>query len=824
MTPVAPQTKATSRGMTVPDDFVVRVAGLPVHHAQRLDFHQTAALIEEWLDLERVLATQALEISDALFELIGKHEDQQSRGALIALRRSIFNGQSPKQLDSARVHLPEELLGHIYNFDRCRERQQWIIHHGQEVLDQEWSEKRLHLRDSARDLGFQRGLLLSSQDFHTEVLGWLSTPTSGQSRRKLELSLTQYILRASTKTSPFSTFTSLARGSWRLGSPSNDWQRSGYGELSRSVANQLMQTFSGWDTVRDTLRLALNPSLQSIEGVWRFLAWRGGEKSNTITHQEAIAKVFEAVQQQPENTYREILDSVLSHENHLAGRKLFDQLIAVGALELHYSMAERDPEHFKAFFDHVSHLPIEDLDVLPALHQLEFGLDQFNVSPELGKQEIDLALQRLCASPTLKGRGMTMPNRNTIFEDTCIPDLKYTLDPAKHHEIDLNLQRLTKLNALRDPGFQQRQAAIQFFRQRYPQEIEIDLLRFYQDFSQNQAQPTTDLTADLLEELNQMILDQHGCINPYWVDEFTQRFPQVLKTPRTVAYYAQPLVKTSQMVINAWQAGTGRAMARLRRFERKLGLNVHEQLRSPTTPDRIQVDLAGVFGTNVNLREPTTAYEIAYPGYNSDRLKSNRLELNQLKVRHCPNEQRLQLLDSQLTTELEPIHTGLLGELWLPPLFKFLVNVFSAAPIDPTTPRFRTLSTTDELKFVPRLTLGNLIVERARWSVNLATFPQQTSGESLFMYIKKLTDWRHQHGIPVQVFLQKIDLETTKPTFVNFQSALSVDLLRRQIGQYTGILVLHEVLPELGTETIQHQDGAFVHEIVLEARVKGWDV
>jgi hypothetical protein len=806
--------------IALPSDFVVRVAGLPVHHVQRLRFTQTVSLIQEWLELEHSLASESSAISDRLFELIGNIEDATARGSLIALRRSIFNGQAPKKLEVAAPNLTPVLIERIAMFDQQRQRQLWIVQNGQHVLDQEWLALRDQLRDTAQNPEFQRGLLLSSRDLHTEVLEWLSKPLAPTSRRKLELSLTQYIVRASTKTSPFSTFTSLARGRWDKGKTSSHWVRYGYGELSRSVANQLMQTFAGWENVRDTLLLAVNPSLQRIDDGWRFLSWRGAEKFSTVRHQKILQTIIESIQECPQSTYRNILDMVFGEEQHTAGRKLLDQLIAFGTLELHYRMAEREPEHFKAFCAQVINSQFDDPEIWQALQQIGAGLEQFEYVPAAAKQKIDAALAQLCALPRLKERGLTMPTRNTIFEDTYIPELEYALDPNTHTAVNADLERLTKLFSLYDPSLLQRQQALLFFTEHHA-DTEMDLLTFYQAFQLSQPPVVADLRLSLLEELNQYISSQQGKLERVWVDGFIKKFPTILRTSRAVAYYVQP-IGSNAFVINAWQAGTGRAKARLRRFERKLGFETPETIPvDPTQP--IPVDLGGVFGTNINLREPITQYEIAYPGYNSDRTATYKLALNEIKVRHCPSEQRLQLISSQLNSEIEPIHTGLLGEIWLPPLFKFLISVFAAAPIDPTIPHLRPLTLSDHVQYTPRLTLEGLVIERGRWTMNLNALPTQNPGEPLFHHLKNLAIWRSEHGIPNQVFIQYVDTSISKPTYVDFQSAFCVDLLRRLIGHDSGFLVMHEVLPELGSEAVQHQDGAFVHELVLEAQVKRWD-
>ena len=810
--------------------FVLRITGLPVHHVERLRFAETSALIRESLEHERWLEAEANALSDALFELIGGLENATMRGPLIALRRSIFNRQAPKQLAAAREHLDAGLLKRITEFGVRRERQLWVLQNGQRVLETEWAALRRHIADSASQPEFQRGVLLSSKDLYGEMLGWLADPPERRSKRKLELSLVQYITRATTKTSPFSTFTSLARGRWRdKPAPINrDWTRQGYGELSRSVANQLMQTFAHWTGVRDRLYLRQNPSLERIGDQWRFLAWRGAERIGVLPHQPVLQAIVESLEDS--RTYGLVLRRVFGEDPDLLlrGRDFLDKLIGLGILELHYGMTERDTAHFEGFFAQVDGIQTQAPEVWDALERLRAGLELFEYLPSTGKQNVDRALAELCNLPVLKERGLTMPSRNTIFEDTCVPDIAYSLEPDAWKDVLADLERLSRIYALRDPLLAQRQNALEVFVRCYGAGAEVSLLDFYQrvQTEQNVSSPDLATIPGLLEELNRYAWENHGVLDRGWVDRFTARFPAALRTPRTTAYYAQPLIGVRPgLVVNAWQSGAGRAKARLRRFERKLGLATPNDFSPASREGCIAVDLGGVFGTNVNLREPLTEYEIPFPGYGSDRAPEKQISLSELRVRHCPREQRLRLITPKLEPELEPIHTGLLGEVWLPPIFKFLIASFGAGPIDPTVPRLRPLTSgASEVLFTPRLRLGDVVIERGRWSFGCEVLPQPKAGEPLFQYLRHLSAWRERHGIPTRVFIQKIDGSSAKPSYLDFESAFSVELVQRQLNDQKGFIVLSEILPDLGESGLAHQDGVFVQELVLETRLKGWSL
>jgi Lantibiotic dehydratase, N terminus len=189
-------------------------------------------------------------------------------------------------------------------------------------------------------------------------------------------------------------------------------------------------------------------------------------------------------------------------------------------------------------------------------------------------------------------------------------------------------------------------------------------------------------------------------------------------------------------------------------------------------------------------------------------------------VRLEADGESLLLFAPGLELPLEPIHTGLLGETWLPGVFRFLVQVFGSTPIDPTRPHLRATPSGSDLRFLPRLTLGSIVVERARWVIPRAELPTAKPGEPMLHSLKHWAQWRSRHGIPDQVFLQSLGGDSSKPTYTDFRNPFSVDLLGRQLGSTTETLVFHEVLPALGDEGVVARDDRFVHEIVLETRLE----
>src|SRR6185312_4268608 len=84
---------------TTGTSFVVRIVGLPLDILSTLDFERTMHIIKDLFELERHLRSEAEALSEVFYGVIGSVEDKQLRMQLVALRRTIFQLQRPKNLN-----------------------------------------------------------------------------------------------------------------------------------------------------------------------------------------------------------------------------------------------------------------------------------------------------------------------------------------------------------------------------------------------------------------------------------------------------------------------------------------------------------------------------------------------------------------------------------------------------------------------------------------------------------------------------------------------------------------------------------------------------
>ncbi|MFE4798446.1 lantibiotic dehydratase [Streptomyces sp. NPDC056708] len=223
MTPDHPSTATATRSR-----FMLRVAGLPVESVQALRCPQSRRWADEVLYATERLRADGERLGDLIHDLIGGSEDEALRRTLLGLRRDVFNNRLPgpdaagrssalvQGLDAAAGAALAAWLTGRRGLDEHRAV-------GRALLADETGRARGVLRRLAGEERLRKGLLLASPALDAQLdayaRGSAATPPD-KKQRKIERSLLSYLYRTACKTSPFSTFTGVALGTF--GEPAGD--------------------------------------------------------------------------------------------------------------------------------------------------------------------------------------------------------------------------------------------------------------------------------------------------------------------------------------------------------------------------------------------------------------------------------------------------------------------------------------------------------------------------------------------------------------------------------------------------------------------------
>ncbi|MEU6815420.1 lantibiotic dehydratase [Streptomyces sp. NPDC046860] len=219
---MSPATTAAETTVTLHRRFMLRVAGLPAETVEVLRAPEAAAWAVRAAAEEDRLRALGARLSDPLSEAVGATEDAALRRRLLALRRQVFNNRLPGDLPAARAlaaGLGGDTGADLAEWLQARLRWEELRAEGGPVLGEALARTRAALRELALDDRLRRGLLLASPTLEERLDAFAAeaNPAPGKRARKMERSLLSYLYRTACKTSPFSTLTGVALGTFEDG-------------------------------------------------------------------------------------------------------------------------------------------------------------------------------------------------------------------------------------------------------------------------------------------------------------------------------------------------------------------------------------------------------------------------------------------------------------------------------------------------------------------------------------------------------------------------------------------------------------------------------
>jgi hypothetical protein len=231
----------------------------------------------------------------------------------------------------------------------------------------------------------------------------------------------------------------------------------------------------------------------------------------------------------------------------------------------------------------------------------------------------------------------------------------------------------------------------------------------------------------------------------------------------------------------------------------------------------------GYEATNLNLHPAVTPYELVCQGELAFRPADQLVPVEDLYIVDDLAADRLQLRSRRLDREVIPVYLGFLVPTLLPEVQQVLhsfgpagmahldlwAGVAAAHPDRPVVA-------------LPRVRLGDLVLQRRTWRVPTTAVPSRTGDESAAFL--NWARWRRQHRLPRQVFAAGAGAPSwhtrTKPVFIDFEQHLSVGLLADLARDGDGV-VLTEMLPGRDRLWLRDPRGSYVSELVVQLTSRG---
>jgi hypothetical protein len=780
----------------------------------------TAARIDELVDLQAWLTAEAQALPDVLYEVIGQLQDASLRPRLVGLRRAIHHGRRPaaREWDA---HMAAALPAAVS--DRVQRWMQRMAEHRRRVdelpaiLAAELTRTLPALRTAASEPMFRRALSQASPTLSEELDKWLADESRRLGPKALDR-LAKYLSRAAAKTSPYSTFMLSGYGSWTTDGPAIRFALLPAPQTTlepdRLLVAGAIRALARRLELAATLPVRLNPGMVDTGDSITFPGPPPGEPIVTVGATPALRACLSAIDREPPVTRAALVSELAAAAggDEAAARRFIDRLFDIGLLEARSPVTDQSGDPFGelgGWLEAASELLADparrlrdELRRQVSVTDVEGHRDRLR---RAGEQAALLATQLGLhqAATVARQRPVAVAHESAVLTS---PVAWCARQPWQPTLADLDIIR--RWLPVHDPTLPLRVVLGAYVRDRMGAGARVPFLSLHQavqrELAGAAAASTDDVAAELrrwfdvvqavpaswladsplarLRELHRLRLaalrplegppDADGVvrIDPAALGETITARPAWARagTPGSVGYFLQPVDPHGpevRVALNSVTAGYSRGRSRLQHLIETAG--DPQAARWPADPPcphaPVIAELGGVFGTALNTRAPAAPYEIDYPYAASRRPPGERLPLGDLVAVHDPATDLVRLESTRLGRPLRVLHLGLMFDGLLPPAARLLVRMSGFTVMPPgwaDAELAAPLGAQHEVLVSPRVEVGRVILRRARWITPATAVPERPAGERDADYLLRMALWRRRHGIPPRCFVRILDAPT----------------------------------------------------------------
>ncbi len=754
---------------------------------------------------------------------------------------------------------------------------------GSEVVERELVAARTALRELADEPRLRQGLLLASASLDQYLDSYLRADPARPNKRhrKIERSIMEYLYRAACKTSPFSAFTGLALGEFQDGDeqPRVDEQWSDHPRLNIAVlgriAELVMENHERRADLPVTLVTGWQAELDRIRYVRRKVTT--GDDSRTVSFDVVRESLFFLNQSSGLDRMLALFDSGHSIRygdlvDRLAGEADADRadydrylgvLLRLGLLHVpSLAVNVHSPDPLASFQDSVRGIGVvwadELADRLGEVAEIVAAYPGASLSTR--RQLLaNLRTELAAVLDSLGASGATLP-QTVLYEDTRAADDVLPVSRTRWSAVTDSLGELAGLMPVFDMTLPPRLLFKSYFLARFGRGGRCDdvlklvygfqeeIYEHYQRIS-SRRRPFDD-NGDYVPLDNWLHSPQIDAID-LARKEFVARMRELAAAGDTKeirldqsfvdavaaavaparadflpqCHFLQPFERDGQAraVLNQSWGGISFPFSRFTHCftDRDLAGRTRDSARERQPGDAVFVEVTGGFATtNLNLHEPMTDYELVCPGDISSADPEHQLPLADLSVEHDIESDRLVLRSQRLGREVIPLYLGYLMPMALPDVPRTLLMLAPTSNVKVDCWGGVPPRTVDGVEVRPRVTVGDLVINRRQWAVSAELLPNREPVADEAEWFLGWRRWQAAHNIPAQVFVAvqpNADAPVKqKPHYLDFDSVLSLKVFDTLIRNTDDRVELQEMLPGEREAFTRSDRGHHVTEIVIE--------
>ncbi len=881
----------TAQGFVLHPNYIIRVCGEPADLVQ----HTTNGAVSEhlaaitarsnWIEGNKSDYCQIIEGK------IPGLDDKTRSNQLLKLKRNIFNGRqvNPDLMKAVQDSFSRDEFAKVSKIAASVNQ---LLHDKQrlaEVYQQEMQTTSAHLAALWQRPNLQHALSYTNARLFMDVAGLYNNPNKKikpKKRRQLEAGLLRYASRASLKTSPLSTFTPVFVGQWQAEGADNQIEFSGELDNRTEIKSGLIQAIldtllTRYDTVKHAFPLRLNTSLQLVEQTLLLKqqtpgpsvngrVWGSGENAVQFKLNQVIHCILVAFQrlQQPSATVAELIASVKAIAPKLddafidkAISQLFSMQVFVAESGF-YGQIELMDWAEQVLAQAGEHIPA---DALAALQALKEQLASFPTqAPTTRLQTGDAVNETVSAlADALDAKPDPELASPAFFENSYLTQPDMTLAPSVMASYLDDIAILTELSPFFDVQQLAQTNAADFFLDRFGADGVCDKpVDFINDFAAiygvglpgfvpdaEKLSPRSDATNAFREAIGaftRFLLDEvfsaddEVALDADKMRTFIDSLPESIRQ-RGVSHSFLGQVAgegaDQRFVINQVFSGQSGLLSRFLEVldNDQLG-DIRDYIRD-ISRDGDYAEISGLFGFNANKHPRMADKELHIPPFPGNWQDVETLDPSSMTLVYDKATHKVffKQANGQL---LDCFYHGFLMPLLLPNFHRILALLGMNGVLIYVLPILRSgrFSARDEIGFIPRVRLGNVVLIRQSFMVPREMLPDVNLSEVEFF--TQMQAFIIEHKLPMRCFIRvspfdtnpgseeskldwaALDFKNMKPFYMDFTNPRMVQLLYMSMSRNDYPIVLTEPSPDIQQQQVNVAGEPHVAELQFEITKK----
>ncbi len=840
---------------------LLRSTALPLDYLKVLQWPKSKVW-QDLLDKEAKHYLAKKNLLENLSSIIGSHPDYKAKNTLANLYKDILKERkvNSSKYQNLLHYSPAALeflpaLEHYLKEGQSIEtdQSQW-----QEIYQKELPKIRAKFQKSLQQPALLKALPLSSISIHYRLKNYLAKDVAIHRKKEWQTERTalQFLTRVATKTSPFSTYTTLSIQNLKDASFAYPIQNSV--RLNNHILSLLQEGLEQIPGFYRQMLVKVNPSLRLEKEKWKYILNSKNVESLQEIERQDLLDLFLEKLQEGGKVFQEVVSEALqfieADIGSIEGYLL--QLLDLGLLEWEWGISGNEHLWLEQLKEHLNTL--EDFqgstEVLAVLSFLKKQKDDFLKA----KSDERVVLMKDTEKKLIDFFQAFLPKRTTEEEEEIFTRIKsetfhfkaeklFYEDQNDRIKLEIDQQEITKILAKLDQltdllhplALTPLHTEVwMHLEEKYPNQKQVDLLTFYDSFYRNRNN-TVFKDAVKNQEIDQIFkglekakADQTGKVFNLSLAQINSILesltPGVINAQKGkgqggLFHFYKNKDGGLQTFLEANFMGYGKMMGRfLHLFPASLSTEIRDWNKD-LAGESCWVENVDASYFNANLHPRLLTKEIASPGSQNILEAKQQIAVIDLEIVRDENRKLLYLRHKPSQKEVMVFNFGFEALASRSSMYQLLQSFgyqnAAMSILTNLTDQVTLEKWSNGVLFLPRLVIDEcLVLQRKRWYFPAAIFPSLAIGTNqdaaFFLAIQR---WKECWELPSQFFIRLQPLKIPgvsdskeasavrktddyKPQYMDLDNPLLVQLLGRLLRKVEGMVLIEEMLPDTALE------------------------